>query len=207
MLAYLPGVDRIGVPGAPPSFLPVASSATAGPVPSSGYAEEHRAVGLLDTAPGAVYRGGDPAPARPLLDILREPARRHPHTPAIDDGAVRHSYARLLAEVERLARRLSGAGVGPGDRVGVRLPSGTADLYVSILAVLAAGAAYVPVDVDDPDERAELVCDEAGVCAVLGPGPALTPRGTPGGANRPVTPDDDAWIIFTSGSTGRPKGV
>ena len=49
----------------------------------------------------------------------------------------------------------------------MRIPSGTAELYTAILAVLAAGAAYVPVDVDDPDERARTVFREAGVARVL----------------------------------------
>ena len=49
--------------------------------------------------------------------------------------------------------RFYGVGIGPGDRVGVRISSGTLDLYVSILSVLMIGAAYVPVDVDDPGRR------------------------------------------------------
>ena len=106
-----------------------------------------------------------------------------------------------------MRRRLAGHGVGVGDRVGVRISSGTAELYVAILGVLAAGAAYVPVDADDPEERAELVFSEAAVTAVLTDGGTLTPRGTPGGPSGHPGPDDDAWIIFTSGSTGKPKGV
>ncbi|KJY18119.1 AMP-binding protein, partial [Streptomyces katrae] len=97
-----------------------------------------------------------------------------------------------------------------GDRVGVRVPSGTNDLYVSVLAVLAAGAAYVPVDAEDPDERARLVFAEAGVRAVLGAGPGIEvtgPRAHDRVRSAPPTPGHDAWIIFTSGSTGKPKGV
>ena len=57
--------------------------------------------------------------------------------------------------MDALKRRWPRPGVGVGDRVGIRIASGTADLYIAILGVLAAGAAYVPVDADDPDERAD----------------------------------------------------
>ncbi|MGV9774539.1 Pls/PosA family non-ribosomal peptide synthetase [Streptosporangium sp. NPDC003464] len=142
--------------------------------------------------------------------MLDRTARRYPHAPALDDGRTRLDYTELRAEADRLAAELRQAGVGRGDRVGVQVPSGTTGLYVAILAVLTAGAAYVPVDADDPDERAELVFTEAGVRAVIADGEKIIvpggQGGTPGAAGRPV-PDDDAWIIFTSGSTGRPKGV
>ncbi|MEU4495364.1 Pls/PosA family non-ribosomal peptide synthetase [Streptomyces sp. NPDC023998] len=164
---------------------------------------------LLDEAPApALFAAGAAAPERTLLDILDETARRHPDAAAVDDGTAPLSYRTLLAEVEALRLRLADAGIGIGDRVGVRVPSGTADLYVSILAVLAAGAAYVPVDAEDPDERAELVFSEAAVGAVIGAGRRIEALGPAGGrhGSRPG-PDDDAWIIFTSGSTGKPKGV
>ncbi|WP_260478162.1 Pls/PosA family non-ribosomal peptide synthetase [Nonomuraea sp. WAC 01424] len=154
----------------------------------------------------AVYPAGMLAPPpRTLIDILDETTRRHPEAPALDDGTVRLDYRSLRADVDRVADALAAAGVGRGARVGVRIASGTADLYVSILAVLAAGAAYVPVDADDPDERAELVFAEADDDVVLDGGPPVRVRQT-AAPERP-TPDDDAWIIFTSGSTGRPKGV
>jgi non-ribosomal peptide synthetase-like protein len=161
---------------------------------------------VAETASPAVFSAGHAPPERTLLDILSETAARHPAAPALDDGTRSLTYRALLGEVDALRRRLAGAGIGVGDRVGVRVPSGTVDLYLSILAVLAAGAAYVPVDVDDPDERAELVFAEAGVAAVLRAGRELEVRSP---AGRPATPgpDDDAWVIFTSGSTGRPKGV
>ncbi|MGI5283290.1 Pls/PosA family non-ribosomal peptide synthetase [Nonomuraea polychroma] len=164
----------------------------------------------------AVYPAGLLAsPPRTLLDILDETTRLHPEAPALDDGTVRLDYRSLRAEVDRVAAELTEAGIGRGARVGVRIASGTAELYVSILAVLAAGAAYVPVDADDPDERAELVFTEARVDAVIGDkltiregaGTAAAPSGGAGTAPAAPLPDDDAWIIFTSGSTGRPKGV
>ncbi|MFF3243667.1 Pls/PosA family non-ribosomal peptide synthetase [Streptomyces sp. NPDC002870] len=137
---------------------------------------------LLDEAPEpALFTAGAAAPERTLLDILEETARRHPDAPAVDDGAAPLTYRELLAEVETMRLRLAAAGIGVGDRVGVRVPSGTADLYVSILAVLAAGAAYVPVDAEDPDERAELVFTEAAVSAVIGAGRTIEPCGARAG--------------------------
>ena len=162
---------------------------------------------LALTRAAAVYPAA-PAPARrTLLDVLADTATEHPNAAAIDAAGTVLTYRRLAEEVEATRLRLTEAGIGVGDRVGIRIASGTAELYVAILAVLSAGAAYVPVDADDPDERAELVFGEAGVCAVLGCGGRLTPHSAPIGTPGAPGHRDDAWIIFTSGSTGTPKGV
>jgi non-ribosomal peptide synthetase-like protein len=173
----------------------------------------------------SVLAAGDRAPEpRTLLDIVRETTARYPEASALDDGTTALSYRELMARVISVAAKLYLAGVRRGDRVGIRMPSGSRELYVSILAVLAAGAAYVPVDADDPEERAELVFGEAGVRGIItgtgeyssvgGETPddlftGLTPH--PSTSSNPVieppTVTDDAWIIFTSGSTGTPKGV
>ncbi|WP_338403198.1 Pls/PosA family non-ribosomal peptide synthetase [Arthrobacter bussei] len=150
--------------------------------------------------------GRAPEP-RTLLDILHATAAAHPSASALDDGTSALSYAELVAAAEAFAVTLRRAGVGRGDAVGVRLPSGTSELYIAILGVLTAGAAYVPVDADDPDERALVVFAESRAAVVVGPGLALTPAGRVRGIDGAPTPDDDAWIIFTSGSTGTPKGV
>ena len=88
------------------------------------------------------------------------------------------------------------------------MPSGSYALYVAILSALAAGAAYVPVDADDPDERAALVFGEANVVGVITEQGLVRGAGDSRGwrAGSPLG-RDDAWIIFTSGSTGTPKGV
>jgi len=145
---------------------------------------------------------------RTLIDILYATAGRHPDAPAIDDGTVTLTYSELIADIEDSVAWLAARGIGRGDRIGIRMPSGSYALYVAILSTLAAGAAYVPVDADDPPERAELVFGEAEVVAIIteaglvrGPGAS---RGWRAGA--PLA-RDDAWIIFTSGSTGTPKGV
>ncbi|MGW5429131.1 Pls/PosA family non-ribosomal peptide synthetase [Streptomyces sp. NPDC004059] len=180
--------------------------------------DESSALGLLDEeirtqfGDRARFSAGPAASPRTLVDVFDATVRSHPDEPALDDGTTCLTYRALAAEVERLRQRLAGAGVGLGDRVGVRVPSGTNELYVAILAVLAVGAAYVPVDAEDPDERAELVFGEAEVRAVIGAGHSIgvqggTGMGTSGSpAARPGT-EHDAWIIFTSGSTGKPKGV
>ena len=157
-----------------------------------------------------------PATSRPredrtLIDVLLEVAGAHGDQPAIDDGRGVLSYSELIVEIRDLALELAAAGIGPGDKVGIRVPSGSTDLYVSILATMMLGAAYVPVDVDDPDERAHTVFTEAAVTGVITADRAIESRTDRGPLARSElrrpTPDDDCWVIFTSGSTGKPKGV
>jgi len=144
---------------------------------------------------------------RSLLDIFSATVVSHGPRLAVDalDGAL--SYRDLAYAAGDLAESLGALGVGPGDRVGVRVPSGTSELYVAILGVLSAGAAYVPVDADDPPARAEQIWHTAEVCAVIGDGLQITAHAPAVGGGNPVGPEDDAWVIFTSGSTGTPKGV
>jgi len=140
-----------------------------------------------------------------LIDIITATALAHPDADALDDGHTTLTYAQLLRTALARAGELAAAGVRRGDRVGLRMPSGSCELYVCLLAILAAGASYVPVDVDDPDERARLVFGEAGVARVLDSSTVWHHQD----ASAPPAPGitDDAWIIFTSGSTGIPKGV
>ncbi|GAA1498540.1 non-ribosomal peptide synthetase [Paeniglutamicibacter kerguelensis] len=164
------------------------------------------------TAPGFLpqYPGSDVAPPpRTLMDILGASAADHPDAPALDDGERSLTYAELLLAIGEMAGRLRAAGLGAGDRIGIRIPSGSRELYIGILATMKIGAAYVPVDADDPEERARLVFSEAKVAAVLGgKGKITSLRGEPNPAPaREAALGDDAWIIFTSGSTGTPKGV
>ncbi len=148
-------------------------------------------------------------PARTLVDVFRDSVGAFPDSPALDNGVAVLTYSELAVAADELAVALSAAGVGAGDRVGVRAASGTTDLYVAILGVLLSGAAYVPVDADDPDERARLVFDESDVAAVVGNGLVVVERRPlpPRAERRDPRPGDDAWVIFTSGSTGTPKGV
>ena len=149
------------------------------------------------------------APAvRTLVDVVRATVAQAGTEPALDAANGLLTYAELEEAAEAVAAELNDAGVGRGDKVGVRIASGTTELYTAILGVLLAGAAYVPVDADDPEERARLVFGEAQVAAIIGNDLqiAVLRPGAPREHEEP-TPDDDAWVIFTSGSTGTPKGV
>jgi len=158
--------------------------------------------------PAQYLLSGQAPEPRTLIDVLYATAERHPDSPAIDDGEVQLTYAELIADIEESVEWLAARGIGRGDRIGIRMPSGSYALYVAILSTLATGAAYVPVDADDPDERAELVFGEAGVVGVITEAGLIRGHGSSRGwrAGRPLG-RDDAWIIFTSGSTGTPKGV
>jgi len=163
-------------------------------------------------ARGAVARGT----ADTLVALLQRSAARHADAIGLDAPGARLTYAQLERAACEVAARLNELGIGAGDAVGVRVPSGTAELYVAILGVLCAGAAYVPVDADDPEERAQQIWERADVVAVVEAGGcganvarrlAITPLASPRGEVRAPRADDDAWVIFTSGSTGEPKGV
>ncbi len=158
--------------------------------------------------PAQYLLSSDAPSPRTLIEVLNDTAARYPDAAAIDDGTVQLTYSELIGDIEAGAAWLAARGIGRGDRIGIRMPSGSYSLYEAILSTLASGCAYVPVDADDPDERAELVFSEANVAAVIketglqrGPGSSRGWRATAPLAR------DDAWIIFTSGSTGTPKGV
>ncbi|WIM68001.1 AMP-binding protein [Corynebacterium breve] len=163
-----------------------------------------------DHAEYAIY-GVEPEPQeRTLVDIAMHAIRQFPEVTALESDAESLTYAELEQRLREQVERLHELGIGRGDRIGIRVPSGTTDLYVAILATIFAGAAYVPVDWDDPDSRANTVWEEADVAAVYGANLSIEIKKD---LNQAVvdkaapTLDDDAWIIFTSGSTGKPKGV
>ncbi len=102
------------------------------------------------------------APPRTLIDVLYDTANRYPDAPAIDDGEVQLTYAELISDVEDSVAWLAARGIGRGDRD--RHPDGLGQLralHGDPGRRLATGAAYVPVDADDPEERAALVFGEA----------------------------------------------
>ncbi|WP_324188891.1 non-ribosomal peptide synthetase [Nocardia farcinica] len=149
-----------------------------------------------------------------------EVAAADPGRVALVDGAATVSFGDLAEHSRRIAAMLSARGVRPGDAVAVCAARG-AGLVAGLYGVLAAGAAYVPVAVDQPVRRRTAILDQAGVTAVLTDDPA---RFAGGAVQVPVVTIADArryepapvhrgsgcdlaYVIFTSGSTGVPKGV
>ncbi|NNN35386.1 non-ribosomal peptide synthetase [Streptomyces sp. S3(2020)] len=157
-------------------------------------------------------------PARDLLQRFREAVARHPRRDAVvaADGTT-VGFGALDGQVRRLAAALVGAGVRPGQHVGVALGR-EPDLVVALLAVWQAGAAYVPLDPAHPQARLDHMVEDAGIEVVVAADPARTwPDGVrtvapdasaaPPVPDVPVPADAPAYVIYTSGSTGRPKGV
>ncbi|WP_189135890.1 non-ribosomal peptide synthase/polyketide synthase, partial [Wenjunlia tyrosinilytica] len=147
-----------------------------------------------------------------LVDLFEAQAARTPEATAVTFGDDRLSYAELNTRANRVAHRLAELGAGPERYVALALPR-SLDMIVAVVAVLKAGAAYLPLDPDLPAERVTHMLDDAE--------PVLTLRALddPGFAealaSMPVTnptaarpgPASPAYAIYTSGSTGKPKGV
>ncbi|WP_447009228.1 non-ribosomal peptide synthase/polyketide synthase [Saccharothrix hoggarensis] len=153
----------------------------------------------------ARWGSSGPAVAGPgFVELVEARAAETPDVPALT-GAAELTYAELNARANRLAHHLVGLGAGPERIVALRLPR-SADLVVAELAVLKAGAAFLPVDPEYPAERIAFMLADARPLVVLD-GPVDVsglPDTNPGVAVRPEHP---AYVIYTSGSTGRPKGV
>ncbi|MFK0195707.1 amino acid adenylation domain-containing protein [Kitasatospora sp. NPDC090308] len=173
------------------------------------------------------------APGGSVPQRVREFALRTPAALAVSDGRTAASYSSLVGWADELAAALAADGVGPDTLVGVLAEPGTA-FVGAVLAVLTAGAAYVPLDVHAPPARtAGLLADARVGHLLVGPGQRdlaaevtaepTTPAGTrlhplpPGLTAHPVplfdplppraAGQDLAYVIFTSGSTGKPKGA
>ncbi|MFD8487328.1 amino acid adenylation domain-containing protein [Streptomyces sp. NPDC059712] len=177
----------------------------------------------------------EPVAPTTLSELFDAAARRAPAATAVTqcalDGATRSvTYGELARAKDVLAAVLRAAGAGPGKRVAVAVPP-SVEQVAALVAVVAAGAAYVPLDPAYPDERLEYVlADSAPQVVLVDPGQRdrftrlLARTGVPARVLVPGEEHDDhphpagepgpgpgwhdpAYVIYTSGSTGRPKGV
>ncbi|MBB5960610.1 nonribosomal peptide synthetase MxcG [Saccharothrix tamanrassetensis] len=163
-----------------------------------------RPVGRMALAEVAVASRARRPPAPDVVDLIRRHAATHPDAVAIEQYGVRLTYARLIAEADELAGRLRDRGAGTDVPVAL-LMRRRPETVVAVLAVLIAGAAYVPLDPDAPEEHTRALLEATGSPITLGENGALagSAAAQPGAA----TADRLAYIIHTSGSTGRPHGV
>ncbi|WP_143220611.1 non-ribosomal peptide synthetase, partial [Actinomadura sp. CNU-125] len=136
-----------------------------------------------------------------LAELFEGQAVRTPDAVAVVSEGVSWTYAELNARANGVAGGLAGC---RGSLVGVRMER-SAGLIATLLGVLKAGAAYVPLDVSHPPERLASIVAEAGVSVVLTDDDVFEPCETAPAVR--MSPDDLAYVMYTSGSTGTPKGV
>ncbi|MFH5206847.1 amino acid adenylation domain-containing protein [Antrihabitans sp. NCIMB 15449] len=165
--------------------------------------------------------------AATLVSLIDAQVARTPDAVAVVSDSQTLTYSEFDARVNRLARWLIAAGVGPESTVGVAIRR-SIDLLVAMYAVTKTGGAYVPIDPDQPAERIGYVASIAAPVCVLTSNGTVDMAGWSGpiidittlevadldpgpvtDADRltPLRPQNTAYVLFTSGSTGRPKGV
>ncbi|MEE3921279.1 AMP-binding protein [Micromonospora sp. BRA006-A] len=148
------------------------------------------------------------APFRSLTDRIADQVRATPDATALVGPGGELTYAELDRRAGQLAHHLRMRGVGPEDRVGLRLPRGV-DTVVAVLGVWKAGAAFVGLDPDLPPRRLAQLADDAGVRLVLDPETLARSRTDVLPADPPAVAADPArlaYLVYTSGSTDDPRG-
>jgi amino acid adenylation domain-containing protein len=161
-----------------------------------------------------------------LHHLIEEQVKKTPEATALIFGGARLTYAEVNRRANRLARHLRSLGVGPESVVALLLER-SPDLVISLLAVLKAGAAYLPLDPQSPPARlAYMLADAApallltqawpgGGVAGVGGVPRLLVEAEAGAwagldvgdVESGVTAANLAYVIYTSGSTGEPKAA
>ncbi|HEX5084319.1 MAG TPA: amino acid adenylation domain-containing protein [Blastocatellia bacterium] len=157
--------------------------------------------------------------------LIEEQVARTPTSTALASTAESLTYEELNRRANMLAHYLISIGVGPEKRVGILLDR-SVEMFVALLGALKAGAAYVPLEVDDGSRRSRHMLSDAGLCALLtqerlagslpehvGQVVCLDSQWTQLAAHpdrnpaRREAPDNLMYVIYTSGSTGLPKGA
>lgn len=152
-----------------------------------------------------------------LLEDLKHHAKYRPSQCALRDSDGEINYKSLWMQVGALALGLTETVTSEQPVIAIMMERGRS-LVVSQLAIMAIGAAYVPIDLDYPDERKRSIISQSKACLVLGSGhiegvgvEIVTPSAIakPNSRNElpHITAEKTAYILFTSGSTGEPKGI
>jgi len=168
--------------------------------------------------------GNEPLPEGLLHDEFFRKACACPGAVALIHGDRRLSYGQLAEQARRCAGALAARGVQPGDTVAVSMPKGIGQI-IAVLGILYVGAVYVPVSLDQPQERRDTIYHGARTTLVLTCSDVLDDAAdratgdqnflcwqdavghTPLSEPRVRDAGEPAYIIYTSGSTGMPKGV
>ncbi|EFV02110.1 putative bacitracin synthetase 1 [Pseudoramibacter alactolyticus ATCC 23263] len=146
-----------------------------------------------------------PIPRTTLYQLFADSVAGHGASVAVQDAAGFYTYAQLHEAAGCVASWLAAKGVSKGDYVGV-MGHRRKETIAAMLGVLKIGAAYVPLDPENPESRRQKIVTDAGCRLVIDSMDAFDTNGLP----RPKTaadPEAVAYAIYTSGSTGRPKGV
>ncbi|WP_234737002.1 non-ribosomal peptide synthetase [Tellurirhabdus bombi] len=160
----------------------------------------------------------------PVHQLIAQTAARYPDKTALVFKDKSMSYQELNTRANQLAHYLLAEGVEVGDVIGLVLDR-SPELLIALLAILKAGAAYVPLDPDYPQDRIAFMMEDSGAKMLLTSKKyqgrlesratevlvenilSETKEDTPKNPNRVVAGHDLAYILYTSGSTGKPKGV
>ncbi|MFE3906020.1 amino acid adenylation domain-containing protein, partial [Streptomyces sp. NPDC059153] len=214
--------DAATVEGIVDRWLRLLRAVVAAPGRPIGQVDVLSADELRALLPAVVDRSGE-LPESGITTLFEQQVRENPAALAVVSGEVTLTYGELNARANQLAHALIARGVGPEQLVALALPR-SAELVVAVLAVLKAGAAYVPVDPQYPaariayllqDARPSLLVTTGGIGELPGADPverllldAADLDGLPDtDPEIPLDPGHPAYVIYTSGSTGNPKGV
>ncbi|HEX3047185.1 MAG TPA: amino acid adenylation domain-containing protein, partial [Bacillota bacterium] len=167
-------------------------------------------------------RSSERAKDKTVIDLFEQQVERTPDIIALIFQDQRLTYSDLNRKSNQLAGLLRKNGVKPDSVVGIMLER-SPEMIIGILAILKAGAAYLPIDPTYPEDRIRFMLDDSGTSILLTRKESAAaleyrehvidllngfkwegPTSNPEIIN---TPRDLAYVIYTSGSTGRPKGV